>query len=478
MRIRAGLAIVAVSLAVSGCATRGAVRITCNDFGRYVTPIEPSRIVKDIQQDSGQPVHVLSPFDAVGTDKTAARLSPLGESLKALTLDNAVKLRTTKARETARGAPAVLLLSGGGQWGAFGAGFLSALHRQGGERAIDFGVITGVSTGGLQSLFVAVDHVDDEAYKKLERSYSPVREKEIVNRNGKPLAVVTGSLAGLKPLRRKIEAALCTDGNPARGCPMIDKLAASGRQVYIGFVKADTGVFEYADAVKIASSGTGSLEARKNAQQCLTGIALASAAMPVFFQQVRINGSTFYDGGVRQSVFEQNVANELAQAVEVARTKLQPDGIRASSREVPSPILYVVRNGPTQLLGTKGKPENDITANRKADALTAAFRAEAIVVNQLEVGSIAALRLAHPVGPIRLVTADGYHKWLTPAGSEVAAGCSKPPNIMFDPEFMRCLQRFGQSKAGRPVPWIELSPLQLPQSATVADTVSGTEKGP
>jgi hypothetical protein len=461
----AGILTVAAAAALTaGCATRGSINIACDGFARHVEPLEPSQLVQDIQSDTNEEL-MLSPPDDNPAAPPAPLRSKLARSMEALALGNDVRRAPVMFLPPGPKPRAVLLLSGGGQWGAFGAGYLGELLRLAKERAgsgqegpIDYGVITGVSTGGLQSLFVAIDKVDASAYDDLRRNYSPARESDVVNRNAKPLAVLTGSLAGLKPLKRKIEQALCEKGDPARGCPMIEKLAASGRQVFIGFVEAANGQFQYADATGFASAGAGAgagEEQRRNAQQCLTGIALASAAMPVFFQQVRINGKTYYDGGVRQSVFEQNVAESLEKGVAQARLKIAREeaksaaGARRPARpaDISSPDLYVVRNGPTELLGKDGKPDSDTEADRKADALTAAFRAEAIVVNQLEVGSIAALRLAHPTGDIRLITADGYHRWLTPPGSEKPVGCEKPPGVMFDPTFMECLQRFGEHKA-------------------------------
>jgi len=456
--------------ALSGCATRGALNIDCENFKSFVEDVKPSQLVRDIQSDTQHGIVIMS-VDTASNPEIVS--SPLVKTFENLSLTNAhlLALRPTGTPARQKG---VLLLSGGGQWGAFGAGFLNELQTSTRPHPVDFQVVTGVSTGGLQSLFIAIDTVDPAAYKKLLVSYSPLNEKAVVNRNAKPLAILTGSLAGLKPLRRKIEEALCTRGNASNGCPMIDALARSGRIVYIGFVQASDGKFKYADAVRIAQSGSGaaSVKQRKNAQQCLTGIALASAAMPVFFQQVRINQQAYYDGGVRQSVFEQNIAESLAVAEKLAQARVAQSGIRGASWIVTAPDLYVIRNGPTELLGEEGKPEADFKVDGSAGALTAAFRAEAIVVNQLEVGSIAALRLAHPTGKIHLVTADGYHKPFLLAGSPQDA-CRKPKDIMFDRAFMLCLQKLGASKAQRDEPWKELATLGTANPPVAATASSG-----
>lgn len=371
------LTLILSALLLSGCATRGALSVDCGNFAEVRHAPIPSELERTITGGGGGLV-----------DPASQRIRIRLEELFTTSADPAA-LTVGPAPERA-----VLLLSGGGQWGAFGSAFLKQLHES--RRLPDFPVVTGVSTGALQALFVAIG--DDAAYEELIRNYSPAREKDVVSRNAKPLAAITGSFAGLKPLRRRIEQALCPD--PAGGEPcLLDRikaLQASKKMVLIGFVEAASGKFHYIDAVEVANR----LD-RSKARACLSGAALASAAMPVFFQQVRIDEKTYYDGGVRQSVFEAGVATEVEAAAVVALA----GGLAPSDTDQPGSHgvlpIYVIRNGPTALKPTEA-------ADRKADALTAAERAEAIVVNELEVGSIAALRLAHPTGAIRLITADGY----------------------------------------------------------------------
>jgi hypothetical protein len=257
---------------------------------------------------------------------------------------------------------------------------------------------------------------------------------------------------------------LCTDGDPARGCPMIDALATTPRQALIGFVEASSGRFMVANVNQMARHArypTGlrtaaeSAKAYQTARDCLTGAALASAGMPLFFQPVRIKasagdkGKVYYDGGVRQSVFLASVAEAAAAST------LDENGQRIA----PPPTLYVIRNGPTQLLGRDGKPGDSDNVDSKFDALTAALRAQSIIVNQVEIGSIAALRLFHPSGDIWLATADGYqdHEWTDSAGTSRA--CDKGKERFFNPDFMACLRSLGRTKAQRERPWISLTPI-------------------
>lgn len=455
---------VALGVLLSGCATRGPLSIHCPQFGSYVSELPPPQVIRDIQADR---------TEASLAASAAAQAAETGDALDR-SIDRLMAPRDPAAPPgEQRVRQHVLLLSGGGQWGAFGTAFLKSLHDQG--RLPEFGTITGVSTGGLQALFVGVG--DSAAFDELARAYSPTSEKQIVDRNAQWMAVATGSIAGLKPLRRRIEAALCVNGDPRLGCPNIERLAASGRNVFIGFIEADDGNFHYADAVRIAkSAGTGTaaegLAARRDAQQCLVGAALASAAMPVFFQQIRVGDArrpesfkAYYDGGVRQSVFEVEIARRLERGM--ARDAQRPQRVDRPRRAPPT--LYVVRNGPTWVPDNAGP-------DTKADALTNALRAEAIVTNELEVNSIASLRLSHPTGPIRLVTADRFdHMHLAPpeipGQPPVMQRCEKPKDVMFDPGFMACLRGFGRSKAARApgAEWIALSELRVPRAAATSE---------
>lgn len=425
---------------LAGCATRGTLALDCPEFDQYRVKLGKTPLENDIH-------NVAQDSERLDLDLFRADLAEAAD---------------TRPDAVPRDA-AILLLSGGGQWGSYGANFLKTLH----DRAMlpDFRIITGVSTGGLQSLFLAVG--TDEAYEALRRAYDPASEGEVVRRNPQWQAVVTGSLAGLKPLRRRIERALCPDTLPA-GC-MMDQIARSGRHAYIGFVEAESGDFYFVDAARLAA-----MPDRRHARTCLTGAALASAAMPAFFQQVRVGGRVYFDGGVRQSVFEARInkaAEELSKArAEAARATIESGPRPVAPAAVP-PVrpattgeprrlpIFVVRNGPT-------RAKADVAANRTGTIISNALRAETIIVNQLEVISIAALRIDNPVGPIYLTTADGYDAPVAQPGGGTAPRCAKRnPAAMFEPAFMQCLARFGREQASRNVAWIALRDLVIPPSS-------------
>lgn len=439
---------VALAVLLAGCATRGPIAFKCAGADHpdpkqrtfYVLP--PSPLVEDIQSGARE-TGVEGPSPA---QVTSALVSDPGDPI-ARAFDRAFGRAVDSSVRAAAPAPVeTLLLSGGGQWGAFGAGFLWALHDAG--HWPDPMVVTGVSTGALQALLVTAEPAQLAAnLEQLEARYTLQREREVARRGPMALAVLTGSIADIAPLRRRIEATLCVDGQSERGCPLIKSLASAhraGRSALIGMVSADKGEFIVADATRIAAEADpADPKSLRAAQQCLTAAAMASLAMPAFFRQVTINERTYYDGGVRLSVYEDAVA---------ARARAE-DARRGNG----SPVvrMTVIRNGPTVAARLDDPPGKGI--NDRQDALDLGLRAYALIVNTLEVDSIAALRLAHPWAPLRLATADGWDKSMPDRPA-----CVRREGPLFDPVFMQCLMRLGREK-GRAAAFTNVRPLPEPK---------------
>lgn len=452
----AGVALVGLALALGGCATRGAMTFDCAGFAPKVVSDPPFVRSIKLDQDPVAAATLAAPAAALVRGCQVDSQLPDDPMLRSMLRGQspcpslAAAGDGRQAMTLAPGGP-TLLLSGGGQWGAFGIGFLRTL-REIPERARylkSFDTITGISTGAVQAVFLGAAD-----YAELDGGYRIEREGDVVNRDDQLLAVVTGSVAGLKPLRRRIEQALCSDARIRDGkieqCAVYklgtDANIVGKPQVFVGFVRADTGEFQYAAVNELAKQSL-QLSDRavpqptpagaRAARQCVAGAVMASAAVPVFYQQIRIRylekgktvTRTFYDGGVRSSVFEAGVA--LRQE-EVARLTSYPAGTAPKPGTFDNVDLFVIRNGPTDARFAQ-------SPNVKADALTNAMRGYSLLVNQLEVGSIAALRAVHPKRDIALITADG---WAT------AGACQKvPEKAMFSPTFMECLTIWGGKKA-------------------------------
>lgn len=458
--MRRVIAIILIALTVSSCALRGPLKMECADFASRIHPLQRTVLEWQIRGED--------PEDFPRADLELARRLAAPE-LARLEQDEAY------LRAAPREPRPILLLSGGGQWGAFGVGLMDELVRN--RQFPDFSVVTGVSTGALQALFVGagLDRQDAEGAairKGLIEAYSPARESDVVDRESmQALAAVNGAMANLKPLKRRFEEKICPkiydpDSPMGRaGVCMIAKLRdPNGRKVLLGSIEAQSGEFGYVDVQELLAPYGDSDADLGKATQCLAGAAIASAAVPVFYQQVRVDGRTYYDGGVRQSVFLASVAQAQALAAEmVAKRRAKLMAQRGLAAAAPAlfepPSIYVIRNGPTVLEPDdySVRPYETPRIDQKADALHAAQRGEAIMVNQLEVGSIMALRLAQPGGNIYFVSADGW-KTYTPIGGGDRCGLIKPryPNAMFIPEFMRCIMDYGRNRNRGTLPWTEL----------------------
>ncbi|MEM7689825.1 MAG: hypothetical protein AAF291_12455, partial [Pseudomonadota bacterium] len=272
----------------------------------------------------------------------------------------------------------VLLLSGGGQWGAYGAGLFLGMActeavspvfdpasvpclmdtpskaRVIKAEAIDFapinamdiGVITGVSTGSLQSLLLMVildktqtDATRIAALQQMLDSYAPKKQSELVDYDGFLAIVFQGSVAGTKALRGHVSRVLeqtygfrdavarpdgSFTGDPVPTRRLVDQIAFSPITTMVGVVQGRDGDFRSVNMKRMVreiqpDDGDGNHEQTQRATNCVLATTLASSAMPVFHQQLRVvandgdgdgeKGVTLFDGGVRRSVFISELGN-------------------------------------------------------------------------------------------------------------------------------------------------------------------------
>jgi hypothetical protein len=179
----------------------------------------------------------------------------------------------------------VLALSGGGQWGAYGAGFVKGWTDHG--RPESFQVVTGTSTGSLIATFAFLGRDYDDA---VGHAYLGIRgDDDVLDKRFLLTALFSDALATTRPLRRLLEANVTDE--------MVRQVAAEGakgRRLFVGAVDLDAGVFHPFDLTAIAASGPG---ARKDYIDAL----MASTAIPVAFPPAVIGGRAYVDGGVRRN---------------------------------------------------------------------------------------------------------------------------------------------------------------------------------
>ena len=189
----------------------------------------------------------------------------------------------------------VLVLSGGGAYGAFSAGVLAG-WTEAGTRP-DFDVITGVSTGALVATMA---FLGPERDPYLKRFYTKVTDKDVYARKSDIAALFSDSFRESKPLAKLIEAVV--------GAEMLKGIAAEhakGRRLYVGTTHLDARRLVVWDMGQIASRG------RPSDLALFRQVLLASASIPGYFPPVPITVDVdgqpveelHVDGGVTASLF-------------------------------------------------------------------------------------------------------------------------------------------------------------------------------
>ncbi len=308
----------------------------------------------------------------------------------------------------------VLVLSGGGSNGAFGAGFLNGWSETG-KRPI-FKLVTGISTGALTApyAFLGPDY-DDE----LEDVFTTVTNKDIY-RIRNPLTVLKkDSLARTDPLALRLETVI--DAN------ILEAIASEhrrGRRLYVGTTNLDAQRLVVWNMGAIAASGRpGSLELFRQ-------VLLASASIPVAFPpvyiEVEVDGRRFdemhVDGGVIAEFFLWGAMVNIADAAR----ELQVD-----SEEHPPAAIYIIRNSQIDAAPEQVKPRlTDIAARSMITVLKAVAMGDLIRVWALAARD----------------DVDFNYVGIPPEHAEASASS-------FDPADMRRLFDLGHTMALEPEPW-------------------------
>lgn len=185
-----------------------------------------------------------------------------------------------------------LAMSGGGDKGAFGAGFMVGWGQSTDDLYLrpDFDVVTGVSTGALVASFAYLG--TDPSFKLVENFYRNPK-KDWVMRRLFFFLPNHPSFMTLPGLERDINTAI--DDTMIRA--MADE-SAKGKAFFVAATDLDYGTQHFWDlGVEAAQSlKTGDSERVRK-------ILLASSAFPVAFPPVVIDGTAYADGGVTANVF-------------------------------------------------------------------------------------------------------------------------------------------------------------------------------
>ena len=236
---------------------------------------------------------VCPPVDLVDCNAPADAIIPLAP--------DELKRAADLFRETYKQLPPparrynILVLSGGGMFGAFAAGVLAGWTEAGDRPAFD--VVTGVSTGALLATLAFLGPASDE---ELYRQYTTISDRDVFVRRRLIHALGAESVADNAPLARRIHGVFT---------PQVLRAVAAehrkGRRLYVGTTNLTTRRLVVWDLGAIAARGT------PQAHDLFCDVLLASSAVPGFFPPVRfpieVDGRVceeiHVDGGAARSMF-------------------------------------------------------------------------------------------------------------------------------------------------------------------------------
>ena len=189
----------------------------------------------------------------------------------------------------------ILVLSGGGSHGAFGAGILNG-WTQNGTRP-EFALVTGVSTGALIAPFAFLGSDYDE---QLATEFTSIKTDNILERLSLMKIIYGDSISSSYPLWHMIETQYSEEMLRAIG-----REHNRGRRLLVSSTDLDAQVGVIWDLGAIANSG------HPKAIEIFRKALLASASIPVAFPpvyfEVEANGDTYeemhVDGGLAHQLF-------------------------------------------------------------------------------------------------------------------------------------------------------------------------------
>lgn len=217
-----------------------------------------------------------------------------------------------------------LAMSGGGQNGAYGVGFVQGWREVGIPR---FSFVTGVSTGALVASHVFLDSA--EADEVMARFYTHVKRRDILCDRNFLVGLTSDSFMSMEPLERLLETVVTNK--------VIDDVAVASeggkRLLLIGTVNLDTGGFHIWDMGAMA-------RARQYVKY--RAVLRASAGPPVAVPPVPLEGGLHCDGGTASSVFVPFSKDALT---EQRRARVRALAAKRGQPPFVPGTLYVLVNG-------------------------------------------------------------------------------------------------------------------------------------
>lgn len=314
-----------------------------------------------------------------------------------------------------------LSISGGGGRGAFGAGLLNGWTKHGTRP--DFNMVTGISTGALMAPFAYLGPDYDPVLKRL---YTGITDKDLVRERSYAAIFFSDGLGDTLPLYNLISEYV----TPELLRKVAHEYMVRHRWLLIGTNNLDTGQPIIWNMGKIAAQDS------PEALELFRRVMLASASLPGFFSPVMFNvryqGRDFQemhvDGGVSRQVF----LYPASLFHESGAYKL----LEGRKREA-----YLIRNDVLD-------DESYQTVERKTLSIANA--------------ALRQFAQSHEDGDTLMayITAqkDGFGFNMAYVSDDFAMKPDRKGKRRFDPNYMRALFDYAESRAARGYPWSKTPP--------------------
>lgn len=313
----------------------------------------------------------------------------------------------------------ILLLSGGGQGGAYGTGFLRGWKARTESPMPSFDLVSGISTGALQAPFAflgteaALDTVA-ALYRRAAQSIAPTIDWFFWLRK-------TGGLVKTKRLERTIAATMDSAMQA-----QLQSAFRDGRQLVIATTDFDLGLGRTWDLSREFAGGPSALPRAHT-------LFLAASAIPGIFPPKVIDGRVHADGGVVSNV---HPVLSLAQYERLARQ------VKSLGFKEPVTVrLWAIMNLWTQLPPKVVDPASRGGMHDRAFLLLFWTQQPQLLQRLTE--------LARAVN----ADVDGLRMELRFTTMPAAVASDPAADKLFDRDFMRRLETLGYERALGATPW-------------------------
>jgi predicted acylesterase/phospholipase RssA len=316
---------------------------------------------------------------------------------------------------------AMLAISGGGDNGAFAAGFLNGWSEAGTRP--QFKLVTGISTGALIAPFAFLGPAYDD---KLKLLYTSISFKDIAKKRSMISVLTNDAMADNTPLKNLVKKYINQD--------VLDAIAAEdekGRMLLVGTVNLDARRPVIWNITKIARSRA------PNALALVQSLLIASSAIPATFPPVMIDVEA--DGKKYQ---EMHVDGNTAAQVFVYPAAVRLKDVAATIGVDRERKLYILRNA-------RLDPE---WAQVERRTLPIALQAVTTLIQYQGIGDLYRI--------YTVAKRDGIDFNL----AYIPPTFKTPHNEDFDTNYMRSLYDTGYTLAAKGYTWTKQPPILVPDS--------------